>query len=163
MKTDESVHVREAVRAIILTPADEVLLMRIRHPDRGECFWIAPGGGLEPGETVEAGLRRELQEELGLTELEIGPLVWRRQHTFNWDGKRIRQSERYHVVHVQRFEPQMSDATEARVLEQFRWWPVSELANAEERLTPLTLPTIVAEYLAHGPPSGPLHVEVLED
>lgn len=162
-RTDESVHVRDAVRAILITASAEVLLMRIRHPDREERFWIAPGGGLEPGESVEAGLRRELLEELGLTEFEIGPLVWRRQHTFNWAGKRIRQSERYHVIHVQRFEPKMSDATEARVLEQFRWWHVSELATADERLTPGTLPTIVSDYLAHGPPAGPLDVEVLED
>jgi 8-oxo-dGTP pyrophosphatase MutT (NUDIX family) len=73
-KTDESVHVRDAIRAILVTPSAEVLLMRIRHPDREESFWIAPGGGLEPGETVETGLRRELLEELGLTQFEIGPL-----------------------------------------------------------------------------------------
>ncbi len=38
---------------------------------------------------------------------------------------------------------------------------VSELASAEEPLTPLALATIVFEYLAHGPPREPLEVEVL--
>lgn len=156
-------HGRDAIRAILITPEAEVLLMQIRPPDRQECFWITPGGGLEPGETVEVGLRRELQEELGLRQLEIGPLVWRRQHTFTWDGRRICQSERYHVVRVERFAPRMSDAAEARVLQQFRWWQVSELAHTEERLTPLTLAAIVSEYLEHGPPLGPLRVEVLVD
>ena len=75
---------REAVRAILLTPKNEVLLLRIRLSDAAECFWIAPGGGLEPGETIEEGLKRELREELGLDEYLIGPLVWRRQHTFSW-------------------------------------------------------------------------------
>jgi 8-oxo-dGTP pyrophosphatase MutT (NUDIX family) len=161
--SNESVRMRVAIRAILITPSADVLLMRIQDPGRDECFWIAPGGGVEPGENVDAALRRELSEELGLTEFELGPLVWLRQHTFSWDGKRICQSERYHVVHVERFEPTMSDATEARWLQQFRWWQATELANAKERLTPLALPLIVSEYLAHGAPKGPLDLEVLVD
>ena len=78
---------RNAVRAIVLTPEPKVLLMRIRAPEGGDWFWITPGGGLEAGETEEAGLRRELKEELGLERFEVGPLVWRRQHTFNWGGR----------------------------------------------------------------------------
>ena len=155
--------VREAIRAILITPTAEVLLMRIRPPDRDECFWIAPGGGMEPGETVESCLKRELEEELGLLQFAFGPLVWRRQHTFNWDGQRVRQSERYYIVQTDRFEPKMSDAIEARALQQFRWWPASELANAEERLTPLALAAIVERYLKCGPPNEPLEVEVLDD
>src|SRR5437762_3165032 len=100
---------REAIRAILLTPKSEVLLLRIRLPEATDFFWIAPGGGLEPGEAVEEGLKRELREELGLVEYLTGPLVWRRQHTFTWAGKRICQRERYYIIHVDRFEPQMSD------------------------------------------------------
>lgn len=154
---------REAIRAILITPKSEVLLLRIRLPEATECFWIAPGGGLEPGEAVEEGLKRELREELGLDEYMIGPLVWRRQHTFNWAGKRICQRERYYIIHVDRFEPQMFDPTEAEVLDRFRWWPVAELANSRERLTPLSLAEIVARYLADGAPQGPLELEVLVD
>jgi 8-oxo-dGTP pyrophosphatase MutT (NUDIX family) len=154
---------REAVRAILLTPEQEILLLRIRAPEGGDEFWITPGGGLEPGETIEAGLRRELMEELGLTQFVMGPLVWRRQHTFNWGKKRICQREQYYIVPAARFEPQMTDATEAQYLDRFRWWPVAELAHARERLTPLSLAQIVAQYLVHGPLHEPLEVEVLVD
>jgi 8-oxo-dGTP pyrophosphatase MutT (NUDIX family) len=154
---------RDAIRAVLLTATHEVLLMRIRPPGGGDAFWITPGGRLEPGESVDAGLRRELREELGLDDFAIGPLVWRRQHTFNWGTKRFCQRERYHIVHVDRFAPRMSDPVEAEVLEQFRWWPVAELAQARERLTPLSLAQIVARYLADGAPAEPPDVEVLVD
>jgi 8-oxo-dGTP pyrophosphatase MutT (NUDIX family) len=154
---------RQAIRAILLTPEREVLLFRIEPPDGRDKFWIAPGGGLEPGETIETGLRRELWEEVGLEHFVIGPLVWRRQHTFDWAGKRILQREEYYVVHVPRFEPRVSDELEMHTIVAFRWWPVAALAQATERLTPLSLADIVARYLAYGPPQEILTVEVLVD
>ncbi|MBN1311314.1 MAG: NUDIX domain-containing protein [Anaerolineae bacterium] len=155
---------RQAIRAILLTPQNEVLLMRIHPPGNDECFWwITPGGGLEPSETIEDGLRRELREELGIEEFEVGPLVWRRQHTFDWADKRICQREEYFIVHVERFEPKMTDPVEATVLDRFRWWPAAELAEASERLTPLSLADIVERYLTEGAPQEELDVEVLVD
>lgn len=154
---------RHAMRAIILTPDDEVLLFRIRPPEGGDWFWIAPGGGIESGETNELGLRRELKEELGLERFDVGPLVWRREHTFDWAGNRICQYEEYHVVHVPRFDPRISDALEMQAIDRFRWWPVEELGQAPERLTPLSLAKIVERYLGEGPPRILPDIEVLVD
>ena len=154
---------RNSVRAIVLTPERQVLLMQIRAPQGGDPLWITPGGGLEDGEDAEAGLRRELMEELGLEAFELGPLLWRRHATFDWGEKRICQREDYRAVHVPRFEPVMSDAVEAKVLEQFRWWPVAALATTDERFIPLSLHEIVRSYLADGPPREPPPVEVVVD
>jgi len=154
---------RQAVRAIVITPEKEILLLRIHPPEGGDSFWITPGGGLEPGESPEAGLRRELKEELGLERFTMGPLLWRRQHTFNWGDKRILQREQFHAVHLPRFQPRMSDAVESKTLDRFHWWPLAELKRTSERLTPLSLARIVDEYLAKGAPPILPEVEILVD
>jgi 8-oxo-dGTP diphosphatase len=60
----------------VLIDASGAFLLTSRPPGKVYAgFWEFPGGKLEPGETVEQALRRELEEEIGLT---IGPApVWR--------------------------------------------------------------------------------------
>ena len=47
------------------------------HPGK----WEFPGGKVEPGESLEGGMRRELQEELGI-EAEVGAVLWRTEHRY---------------------------------------------------------------------------------
>jgi len=49
--------------AAAIVYGDRVLAIRRRDNDK----WEPPGGTLEPHETIEAGLRREVLEETGLT------------------------------------------------------------------------------------------------
>ena len=55
------------VAAALVDPAGRVLLQR-RPPGRQMAdLWEFPGGKIEPGETPEAALARELAEELAIT------------------------------------------------------------------------------------------------
>lgn len=49
--------------AAAIVDGDRLLAIRRRDNDK----WEPPGGTLEPGETIIAGLRREVLEETGLT------------------------------------------------------------------------------------------------
>lgn len=58
----ELIHLRRGAKALVAS-ADRVLLVRERHVD-GSTFWTLPGGGIQTGESLAAGLGRELREEL---------------------------------------------------------------------------------------------------
>ena len=60
------------VGAVIIHDGKVVLVKRRFEPLAGQ--WSLPGGRLELGETLEAGLAREMLEETGL-EVQVGPVV----------------------------------------------------------------------------------------
>lgn len=83
---------RQAVRGLLLDEDDQVLLVHFHWEglDLADGFWACPGGGIDPGESPEAALRRELAEELGLESLDIKGPVWRLTRLFpmsQWDGQ----------------------------------------------------------------------------
>lgn len=69
--------VTEVAVGVLLLP-DGAFLLTSRPVGKVYAgYWEFPGGKLEAGETVEQALRRELQEELGIT---IGPVeAWKTQ------------------------------------------------------------------------------------
>ena len=81
---------RDGVRSLVLDPDDRTLLV---HFDFPPYPWTPPGGGLDPGESDEVGLRRELAEELGLDDFELGPLLWHREHEFDNPARFVGQRE----------------------------------------------------------------------
>lgn len=63
------------VTAAVLQREDGRVLLARRAPGRAEAgLWEFPGGKVEPDETPEDSLRRELREELGL-EVGVGELL----------------------------------------------------------------------------------------
>jgi 8-oxo-dGTP pyrophosphatase MutT (NUDIX family) len=129
---------RLAVRVVLLDPEDRVLLLRTIDPVTGEGFWFPPGGGLEGEEDIRAAAVREVFEETGLRDVELGPELWDRRHAFTWGGRTIDQYERWFLARVAAFEPTREGFTpqEADEIVEARWWTPAELHAADERLVP---------------------------
>jgi len=153
---------RQAARAVVLDPADRILLVRFEFPTNG--VWATPGGGIDEGETPEQAIVRELDEELGLTGVELGPWIWTREHVVPfesglWDG----QVEQYALVRTDAFEP-APRFTPEQLAEEYvvgmRWWTLAELRASDERFAPRRLPELLAALLRDGPPGEPFDAGV---
>ena len=66
---------RLTVDAVVMNGTGQVLLIERRNPPPG---WALPGGFVDPGETLEAAVARELEEETGLKAREV-----RQFHTYS--------------------------------------------------------------------------------
>jgi ADP-ribose pyrophosphatase YjhB (NUDIX family) len=75
-----------------LDEAGRLLLARIREDTRDDGKWTLPGGGLLYGETPEAAVRREVEEETGLLvepEAMLGTSVMTIERSSSFDGARM--------------------------------------------------------------------------
>jgi len=84
------------VAAAVFSKDDSVLVARRAPRQHLEKKWEFPGGKIEPGETPEECLRRELKEELGVT-VEVGDYVG--ESLFSYTDKNVRLLA-YHVKHL---------------------------------------------------------------
>ena len=94
---------------VLIDPTGRFLLTSRPEGKVYAGYWEFPGGKLEPGETVEQALRRELHEELGITIGAVQP--WQvelvdyeharvRLHfckVFAWDGALVMREGQTHA------------------------------------------------------------------
>ena len=110
--------VRYVVAALILR-GDQVLICQ-RRPDQPMALkWEFPGGKIEPGESPEQALARELDEELGI-QAELGSLVARTRHTYRSGGAVDLQ---FFAVHT--FQGEVQN----RIFHDLRWVSLRELTS----------------------------------
>lgn len=151
---------RESVRALIVDGDDNVLLLRFDWPgcDVPGGFWANPGGGIEPGESRLAALRRELREEVGLAVTELGPEVWTKTAVFpmaGYDG----QIDHIHLHRVAHFAPAPALPAErlrSENVHEIRWWPAADIRRGGAVFAPRGLPTLLPPILASGAPPHPI-------
>ncbi len=128
---DVPVQVQRAGVYVLVTQVDRVLLTRLAAPPHR---WTLPGGGLEHGEDVLDGLRREVWEETGLVVSTTRLLDVGSQHyTGRAPHGRI---EDYHAVRIL-FEGSVAPGSTPRVVEvggttdAAAWVPRSDLGGLD--------------------------------
>lgn len=80
METESKPRMLTVVAALIAHEGKIVACQRARG-SRFELMWEFPGGKVEPGESPQQALARELREELGV-EATIGREVFRAKHSY---------------------------------------------------------------------------------
>jgi 8-oxo-dGTP diphosphatase len=107
------------VAAALMLRGDEVLICQ-RRPDQPMALqWEFPGGKIEPGESPEIALARELDEELGIAAT-IGPRVTHIRHNYRHGG----------AVDLQFFAVyEFRGEIENRIFKDVRWVKLEELTK----------------------------------
>ena len=146
----------------MLDPSDRILLIEFLDRAGGRRWWIMPGGGLDPGESHEDAARREVVEETGLHDLELGPWIWRREHVFPWSGRRFHQQERFYLARVPAFEARATGLAPAEIemVGELRWWSLTEIETSAETFAPRDLGHHLRRLLEDGLPPSPISVGV---
>ena len=153
---------RHSVRALIVDEVDRVLLCRFELS--GVIVWATPGGGIEEGESHAMALRREIQEEVGLT-LETEPHhVWHQMvisphHAAGFDGV----INDFYLVRTSAFEPRGTLSDEqllAENLVELRWWSLEQIAShsGNALIAPRSLGSLLSNLLLNEVPTQALEI-----
>jgi 8-oxo-dGTP diphosphatase len=161
--SDASPRLRAAARAIVVDREQRVLLLCSIIGDR-RTIWLAPGGGLEPGESRLAALRRELIEEIGLRLTGDPPHVWHQRvvapgHVDGYDGV----INDFFLVRTDHFSPRGTMTPEqlrAELMYGHRWWPIDEIQTytGDAVFAPRRLGELLPPLLHDGPPKTPVTI-----
>jgi 8-oxo-dGTP diphosphatase len=105
--------------AVIWNDQGQILIARRRPEGPMGGLWEFPGGKIEPGETIEECIKREISEELGI-EIEVGEHLIAVDHTYT----HLRVTLRVHHCRCLQGIPQPIECDEVRwvslhELEQF--------------------------------------------
>jgi 8-oxo-dGTP diphosphatase len=152
---------RPSARALITDPDDRLLLMRVRDAvaldasDPVTDYWITVGGGVEPGETFETAVVREIFEETGHVIHDPGPCIWRRRKSVTDAAGVMRASdERYFWCPVPTAELTRANLThsERSYIQEFRWWTIDDPGLRSVRIFPAAFGDVARSVLRHGRP-----------
>ena len=142
--------VRDAVRGLVLNSKERVLLMQMQLPGRPK-IWLAPGGGVEGGESKHEAIRRELKEELGPIAIEIGAPIWFGEADVPlFSDELIRLRETYFLcrTEAEAFSRAGWTELERQTVLDLRWWSIEDIRDSDEIIYPTSIAAELPPVLA---------------
>ncbi len=153
---------RPAARVVLLDRQCRIFLMHAEDPadPRKPPWWEIPGGGVSPGESSEDAARRELEEEAGITEVEVGPCIWTQHVEFDFGGLHFDSRERIHVAWCDggEWDPQGLESLEAAAFMGARWWTLDDLLASDVPVLPARLREFLPAIVAGDLPAEPIDI-----
>jgi len=151
---------RITARVLLLDPDDRVLLMHGRLPSEPDApgAWFTVGGGAKVGESVPQAAAREIIEETGFLDVELGPVVWYREAVYrNARQEPILFKESYLLARCAGGEPSRAgwQALEKALVDDIRWWTLAEILEAVEDFYPEGFAGLLPDVLAGQVPATP--------
>lgn len=122
-----------ALQAIIVNEQEQILLLNSPSRNQG---WQVISGGLEAGETILDGLRREVMEEVG-PDARVRPLGVVHAQTFHYD-----ENVRFMVgiYYLMAYEGGKIVPGDDMVGSACRWWSLDELGDDNMHWHPTVIP-----------------------
>lgn len=153
---------RRAARVLVFDPQDRVLLIEGRDP-AGRTpggWWEIPGGGVDHGEDIETAVRRELWEEAGIRDADIGPCVWTQQVSYTFGGWLFEQDEWIHVARCDGTSagPGGLEHLEAMAFGEQRWWAVEDVLTHQPRTIPYRMVEFLEDVAGGRWPEAPVDI-----
>jgi len=153
---------RAAARVVLLDCQGRIFLVNAEDPidPYKPAWWEIPGGGIDFGEDSATAAGRELYEETGIEDVEMGPVIWTQHVQFTFGGWNFDSHDRIHVAWCDGgdYRPRHLEALEAAAFLGARWWALDDLLASDEPVLPALLREHLPPILAGDLPGSPIDI-----
>ncbi len=163
---------RRTARVVLLDHDDRVLLMEVpaspasaQETDHVPSVWVTLGGGIHPGESVEAAARRELTEETGITDAVLHGVIWHGEQYLETAKGSTHLDESFVLARTaaKDWSSEGWSDNERELVRSLRWWSLPELRAHSEIIKPPRLNDLLQDLLDGAQIGPPQEIQLKVD